>query len=299
MRVISLFRYFAISLFAGSLGFVFLDGYALAEELKLEGVITRIPASRILGWGCTDSFGNEIPSTVMPEVDRATTPEGTWENGWEQQALETGDKIRCPDDLDSSTNNYVVVGLSRSAEVDVSNRVSIEEGGQLTISGISEDSVSAVYQDSGGALFDIGVLLGSSTFSVETPTATVGVTGTTFCVTVYDNDVDVDGDPQTVGQGDYTYVQLVEVAPDKNLTVTDKNPDAGDLSSYPLNSGDEVQIIAQDANVWSEGVVFEDSVSPSGKHLGQWKQKSGEIAKKSRGKKAGFYKESEEEDDDD
>jgi hypothetical protein len=276
--VVALLRYCVIVF-----SVVFLSSYAFAQQaVQLEGVVARIPSARILDW-----------EGLIVQVNG--------EDGWQEQALEVNDTVCCPDDSDPSTHNYVVVALNRSA----TNLATLQEGTCLTINEADGSSADSVTQNSAEALFDLETLEAGSSFAVDTPMATVGTSGTTFNVIVFDGD----GDPTTVANGDYAIVQVVEVSPGKTLTAGDKYPDVvlGDLDTYPLNSGDELSVIKGSPNVHTSGVITESTPCHSnpGKHLGQAKQEAGEIATKSRGKKKGFYKyieeeeEKEEKDDDD
>ncbi len=205
-----------IGLFIGFSVF-FLSSYALAQEkpVELTAVVTKIPTARIMDW-------------------EGDTPEVNGAAGWQGQALSVGDEVCCL----AGAGNYVIVALNRSA----TNLVRLEQGTCLTIDEAAGKSVDDVSQDSGEALFDLGLLEEGSTFEVETPTATVGVSGTLFRLTVGANS---------------TKSEVLELGTANALTVEDTttvsgptDPDSSEAgNTYSLNDNEELTIIEDDANI--------------------------------------------------
>ncbi len=253
--VIALLRYCVIVF-----SVVFLCSYAFAGQVQLEGIVARIPSARILDW---EGDGPTVDGDVA----------------WQEQALSEGNEVCCDGGCE-----YTDIALNRSAD----NVVRLS-GGCLTIADIEGESVVYTGQESGEALFGLEVLSDPSGFTVETPDATIGVTGTVFAVIV---------DPVVHS----TRVGISEVKGTHSIDITDKtddlswglpsDPDEND--SYQVLLDEEVTINSGDYNI---GPV---PLSDAGWNIppGIWKQTGGEIARKSRGKKKGIYKHEEEGDDD-
>jgi hypothetical protein len=250
----ALLRYCVIAFAA-----LLLSSYAFAGEVQLKGEIAKIPSARILDW-------------------KGLTPTVNLEEGWQEEALTQGDVVCCPDG--QGPDAYVNVALNRSGD----NVVSLTSGTCLTINEADGSSADSVSQDSGEALFSLETLEAGSSFTVETPDATVGVTGTIFCVKV----------TRDLGAGVYsTRVGLLEVN-HPNFYVIDKvdviglpNPDPDENALYTyLTNNQQLTINSAAAN------IAPASLSSGGWTLppGLWKKKMGEIATKARGRKVGVYK---------
>jgi hypothetical protein len=227
--VIALLRYCVIA-FVG----VILSSYAFAQQaVELEGVIARIPPARIIDW-----------EGLFPEVN------GT--DGWQEQALSAGDEVCCP--AGQTEDDSVLVALNRSAD----NLVRLSTGACITITEDTGSSADAVSQDSGESLFDLSLLEEDSTFTVETPTATVGASGTTFSVIVHDDNSDGDADPWSLALGDYTKVRVLEIAiplsvEDKTKVSDPADPDFTESGiSHLLNIDEELIIIEDEANTYPQ-----------------------------------------------
>ena len=149
---------------------IFLIAYSLytsfAQKLHVSTIITKIPTARIL-----DFSGSFNDFTVNGNSD-----------GWQERALSSGDVVCC-------NNGEVIVALDKTA----TNIATLYPGACLTINETDGNSVDNVYQnttagasdDTGEILFDINTtLLDGSSFVVDTPTGTVGVSGTVFYVRV-------------------------------------------------------------------------------------------------------------------
>ncbi len=184
---------------------IFLSSYAFAGQVQLEGVVARIPSARILDW-----------EGLVAQVNG--------EDGWQEQALSVGDEVCCP--AGQTADAFVLVALNRSAD----NLVRLSSGTCITITEDTGSSADAVSQDSGESLFDLSLLAVGSTFTVETPAATIGVSGTAFIIIV---------------EPGRTFVEVLE----GNAVVTDKTTDVGEAGTvYDCDEGQTVEIIEAGIN---------------------------------------------------
>ncbi|MFH1678477.1 MAG: hypothetical protein ABH914_02525 [Candidatus Omnitrophota bacterium] len=220
--------------------------YAFAQEkpVELTTTVARIPSARIIDW-----------QGLLPTVNLGP--------GWQEQALNAGDTVCCPGG--QAADKFVLVALNRPAD----RLVRLSSGTCLTIEEDAGDSADDVSQDSGEAIFDLGVLQTGSRFTVGTPGATIGVTGTVFRVIVEDLNADGDFNPFTLDSGDYTTVQVLNLGSGNTLTVDDEFPDAmldpntNPIPEYTLSPTHQVKVIIQAANVYTAGAITPASVDGS------------------------------------
>ena len=249
-RIIGLLGYCVIGF-----SILFLSSIVFAQGRTVESTTEnpRIPAARIIDW-------------------KGETPIVNGNEGWQEQALGVDDKVCCP--AGQAEDDFVLVALNSSAD----NLARLSSGTCLTIVNIDGKGVAIISQHSGEILFDLELLKKGSTFTVDTPDATIGVTGTTF-------NVDVDSQARS------TEFEVLKVDPDDSLTVDDKNPDMnlGDLDKtpepeYALGSNQKLTIIRGAANI---GPISLDS--KINKSILRRKQLMREIVTELKGMKSEYY----------